>query len=210
MNKLYIGIGGISTCGKDLCGKIISNILQNKGYKLQRFAFADELKNDIDAFCKEKYKISAWTTNPEEKKIIRPILVAHGCIMRKIQPDYWIKRIEPLIDVNNCNVVILTDVRFTNEVKWLKYKEGWFIHIKKYTKESPDAGRTWQRIYKQPPNEEEKENDPQIQLLSDYKINWEDLGNNGTIKVNVDELVYNPYLNEEVLKSLEKCPTLHL
>lgn len=202
MNKFYIAIGGMATVGKDLCGKIIIDILQKKGYKPQRFALADELKSDIDSFCKEKYNISAWTTNLEEKKIIRQILVAHGCIMRAIQADYWIKRMEKSIDASNCNVVVCTDIRFTNEAKFIHYKEGWFIHIKKYIKETPDAGRTWVRIYQKAPNEEEKLNDPLIQPLSDYKIEWEDLSYNNTIKINSDELVQNSYLREEVMKSL--------
>ena len=83
MNDIkLIGVGGYARAGKDMFVKIASKILSDNGYKTKKFAFADELKHDLDPWLCEKYGISAWTTNDAEKALIRPILVAHGCAKR--------------------------------------------------------------------------------------------------------------------------------
>lgn len=209
MNKLYIGIGGYATSGKDLCGLIIKNLLEKSGRVPQRFALADELKLDIEEFLNNKCNTNPYTTDPEEKKRIRPFLVWYGCYQRIREPDYWIKQVEKTIDINPmADVIICTDIRFKNEAHWIHSKEGWLIHVSKYAKESPDAGRTWVRRYQNPPNEEEATNDPIVKGLANYKIEWEDLNADHKIKVNTEDLVNNMYLKEEVYKSLQACPFL--
>jgi hypothetical protein len=209
MNKLYIGISGFARSGKDLCGKIISNFLEVNGKIPLRVALADELKIDVEEFLNIKCNTSPYTDDTEEKTKIRPFLVWYGCYQRGRQPDYWIKQIEKTIDINpDFNVVVCTDIRFPNEAHWIHSKGGWLIHLSKYVKLSPDGGKTWQRKYQEPPNEEEAKNDPVVKGMADFKINWEDLSNSGQVKINMDDLVNNPYLKEEVFKSLKSYPQL--
>lgn len=209
MSKLYIGISGLAFSGKDLCGKIIINYLTNLGMSPQRFALADELKVDVEEFLNVKCHTSPYTDDVNEKSKIRNFLVWYGCYQRGVKPDYWIKKIEKSIELDSqCDAVIVPDIRFPNEAHWIHSKEGWLIHLSKYTKESPDGGRTWKRIYQKPPNIEEETNDPIVKRLSDFCINWEDMSNNGSIKVNPNDLVNNIYLKEEALKSIQACPGL--
>lgn len=208
-SKIYLGISGFARSGKDLYGKIVCNTLKEWGFIPQRFAMADELKIDVEEFLKVKCNSSPYTDDSEEKTKIRPLLVWYGCYQRQRVPDYWIKKVEKSIELNTqCNVVVCTDIRFKNEADWIHSKNGWLIHVSKYTKESPDAGRTWVRKYQIAPNEEEAKNDPIVKDLSDYKVSWEDLSNNGSIKINTETLVDNIYLKEEVKRSLQSCPAL--
>lgn len=209
MNKLYIGIAGYARSGKDLCGKITQNILAQHEFTPQRFALADELKVDVEEFLTTKCNISPYTEDPKEKERIRTFLVWYGCYQRFRQPDYWIKQIEKSVEINPwVDVVVCTDIRFKNEADWIHSKDGWLIHLTKYTKESPDAGKTWVRNYQKAPNEEETKNDPIVKGLADYKIVWEDLSVNESVKISTEELVNNMYLREEVFKSLKACPYL--
>lgn len=209
MNKLYIGVSGLARSGKDLCGKIAMNYLKKYGRSPLRVALADELKMEAEEFLNIVCDTTPYTEDSEEKTRIRPFLVWLGCYKRIKQPDYWIQQAEKTIHLNNVfDSFVITDIRFENEAHWIHSKGGFLIHVKKYTKESPDGGRTWNRIYQKPPNTEEETNDPLVQKLADYHIEWEDLSNNGNIKISVDELVYNTYLKEEVYKCLQVCPGL--
>lgn len=212
MNKLYIGISGFARTGKDLCGRIIQDLLNRNGLVSQRFALADELKMDVEEFLKVKCNVSPYIDDSEVKAKIRPFLVWYGCYQRNRQPDYWIKQVEKNIEMNSMNspinVVVCTDIRFKNEADWIHSKDGWLIHLTKFTKESNDGGKTWQRVFQQAPNEEELKNDPLVKNISDHQIVWEDLCNGGKVKVTTEELSSNMYLREEVYKSLVKCPRL--
>lgn len=105
-------------------------------------AFADALKDDLDDWLKEKYGISSWTDDTNEKKIIRPFLVAHGCGKRiQTQGKYWVDKIdeqiknESWIHINDPkHVIFISDVRFPNEASWIHEKlGGWLVHLKKYS-----------------------------------------------------------------------------
>ncbi len=209
MNKLYIGVGGFARSGKDLCGKIISNYLIKHNKTPRRFALADELKIDVKDFLEEKCKVSPHTNDTSIKSKIRPFLVWYGCYQRENKLDYWINKVEDSINRNTtCDVAILTDIRFPNEVDWLHSKGGWLIHLSKYNKHSLDGGRTWNRSYQVAPNDEEKVNDPIVKLKADHCIEWEDLSCNGANTIDLDDLANNVYLKEQVMSSLKLCPGL--
>ena len=182
-----------------------------------------------DDWLIEKYGISAWTDNTEEKKIIRSFLVAHGCGKRiQTQGKYWINKIDnkiqlfidttpyPSNTIKN-NVIFISDVRFPNETNWLHEKwGGWLVHLKKYSvgKERFVHGGDWKDVkyYDKAPNAEEAENDPICENNADYRIELETViareqRVNG-IKITTDDLIDNTYLNEEIKLCLTKCPFL--
>ena len=133
---IVIGVGGFARSGKDTFVKIAKKILKESGYSPIKLAFADAVKEDMDAFLKENYNISAWTDDTEEKKIIRPFLVSHGCGKRlQTEGKYWIDKVNQEIERIHCeDVVFVSDCRFPNEVDWIHEKwGGWFVHLKKYT-----------------------------------------------------------------------------
>ena len=197
---IIIGIGGLARSGKDIFVKIAKKILKENGYSCIKLAFADALKEEIDPFLREQYNISAWTDDNQEKQLIRPYLVAHGCGKRIISNGrYWVDKIDQAIESIHFNedVIFISDCRFPNEADWLHEKwGGWLVHLKKYSvrmdvdhgKLSPNESQFYSdypnlatnnipkkeiKIYDQAPNAEEASNDPLCEQKSDYRLELE-------------------------------------
>jgi hypothetical protein len=129
-------------------------------------SFASALKQDLDLFLKEKLNISAFTENSSEKEIIRPMLVCWGTnTCRKLDPDHWIKKVEKrvLSSLESKIVVIIPDVRYENEAKWIQSNGGFVIHLS--------------RMGIEPANFEEKVNDPIVKKLANTHIQWKTFSN---------------------------------
>ena len=212
---IVIGVSGMARAGKDTFVKIARKILKENGYTSIKLAFADELKEEIDPFLKEYYGISAWTDITEEKNFIRPLLVAHGC-QKRLQTNgtYWIDKINGEVDIIHCeDVVFISDCRFPNEVDWVHDKRGgWFVHLKKYSVLNTIDGV--RKVYDLAPNDEEATNDPICEKKADYCLEMENAIEREQrlkgIKITVDSLVDNTYLNEEIKKCLNQCPFLSI
>lgn len=116
---MIIGLCGYAQAGKDTSCKLMG---------FRRMAFADALKRDVAQFCAVNYGIDVWDATDDEKKIIRPILVAHGEVMRNIKPDHWLDILLPKSFVTNEDVAI-TDVRYLNEAKRICALGGYIFHI---------------------------------------------------------------------------------
>jgi hypothetical protein len=224
---IVIGVGGFARSGKDTFVKIAKKILKENGYTSIKVAFADAVKEDMDTFLKENYNISAWTDDTEDKNIIRPFLVAHGC-GKRLQTDgkYWIDKVNEEIERIHCeDVVFVSDCRFPNEVDWIHEKlGGWFVHVKKYSIRNNalelnalgvDVSKSeFVKYFDKAPNEEEAKNDPLCEQKADYKLEMENAIEREQrlkgIKITVDSLVDNSYLNNEIKLCLLKCPFLTL
>ena len=158
-----IGLGGVARVGKDtFCNEIISEFKKH-GINATRLAFADQLKKDLEKFLLDKAGVNVYTDDDCQKKIIRPLLVEYGKLMRQISAGkYWIDKLRPLIDLNiSKNITsIITDVRYPNETEWINsLPQSLTVHMQR-------KGMT-------PANEEERRNDPLAQNLSDIILNWE-------------------------------------
>jgi len=211
---LVIGVAGYARAGKDTFVKVAAKILKQLGYTTSTHSFARGLKDDLDEWLKDKYGISAWTDNTEEKQLIRPFLVAHGCGKRiQTQGKYWIDKVDEQIrflasheyrDGNN-HICFVSDVRFLNEANWLHNSwSGWLVHLKKYK-----VDITGDRIYDSAPNDEEAKNDPLVLEQADARLELEEViareKARGNI-ITVDDLIDNSYLNEEIRLCLAKHP----
>jgi hypothetical protein len=220
-NPIIIGVGGMARSGKDTFVKIARKILKENGYSSIKLAFADALKEEIDPFLRENYSISAWTDIDEEKTIIRPFLVAHGCGKREqSNGTYWVNKINDAIDIIHFteDVVFISDCRFPNEVDWVHDKwGGWFVHLKKYTHVEGGYGLGegfTHKMFDMPPNEEESIQDPICESKADYKLELENaierekrLAGNTIV---AESLIDNTYLNNEIKLCLMKCPLLNI
>jgi len=171
MENKMIGLTGVARSGKDTFYSILKKYLEEKGVKSYRLAFADALKNELYDFTKNKFSIDLLNCTPENKEIVRPLMVAYGKC-RRMQTDgkYWTSTIQPevnkLIDKNI--VPIITDVRYIeykdDEYSWLKNHNGILIHI---TRKLDDGSVI------QPANIEEKSNDNKLKAVADYSVCWE-------------------------------------
>lgn len=170
-NFPLIGVGACAMVGKDTFYKLFSSILKGYGIECERVALADQLKVEVDQFCREKYGISAFTKNPKEKEIVRNLFVSHGCIMRTLtNGKYWTSLLQPIVDTykKEGKLVICTDIRFAefeyDEINWLKEKnQGIYIHINRFK----DDGSIFLPI-----NHEEKNNEKILENKADFRLNW--------------------------------------
>ncbi|NVM34339.1 MAG: hypothetical protein HWN81_02010 [Candidatus Lokiarchaeota archaeon] len=129
-DQKIIGICGNARSGKDTLANNIVEILKEQGIKSKVLSFANELKESVNGFLIEKTGISAFTEDEEQKKLIRPFLVCWGTdIMRSINDNIWIEK----LNNNLCSdcVNIITDVRFENEINWIKEMGGLSIFIER-------------------------------------------------------------------------------
>ena len=53
--------------------------------------------------------------------------------MRKKDPEYWIKKLQKTVDLNNNSGIIsvVCDIRFVNEASWLRNSGGVLAHLKR-------------------------------------------------------------------------------
>lgn len=170
--KLYaLGLCGSARCGKDSFYFIAKKYLSNLGYHPYRVSFADVLKQDVNEFLLEKTGINAFTEDAEEKELIRDFLVAYGTkLMRRIDENYWISKVEEAIHFPSrlntlpTSIPIFTDVRYLNELKWVREeRSGIIVHIT--------------RTGTLPANEEERKSDPLLHAHSDLHLEWGDFKN---------------------------------
>ena len=77
MNTI-IGISGVAGAGKDTFFNLLSQYAPCRKYSL-----ADELKKELNQWCRMHYGIDSQTCTREEKEIIRPLLVFHGALKRQ-------------------------------------------------------------------------------------------------------------------------------
>jgi len=164
-----VGLSGLARTGKDTFCQALIKEYRRRGVAAKRFALADELKLDLDPFLKEKFGISAFTKDEEEKGLIRDLLVAHGKIHRiRSEGTYWAKILDVKIKAAmQANIVpIVTDLRYMeyeyDEVDWFqKGVSGTLVHLRR---DNEDGSR------RLPPNIHEEKNDPVIESIADHKL----------------------------------------
>lgn len=169
--KLY-GVSGVARAGKDTFAESLVRIISDETESnCQIISFADALKSDIDSFLLDRVGISAFTQDTDEKIIIRPLLVAYGMTMRTLDSLYWVNKVATMIqhNIENNVVSLITDVRFPNEVDFIKnYTEDvCVIHLKRICPRGEIIP---------PANLEEKENDPVCANLSHVNLTWPTFG----------------------------------
>jgi len=184
-----VGLTGLARSGKDLlCTK-----LSERG-PVVRVALADELKKDARDFLILKYGIDVLHCSAQEKETVRPLLVAHGCAMRSISNgECWIKKVHQRVVENALRtLVVVTDIRFPNELAWLRRLGGVLVHVRRYSLIDCE------RWYTSPPNAEEAEHDPRMRESADFKLEWPTYDKD-SMKLNaeVDDVV--SYLNGRLI-----------
>ena len=168
-NVNLIGIAGVAGSGKDTFAEIIKKVFESNGFEVNCLSFAKKLKEEVAEVSKNMYGIDTTNCTREEKNLIRPLLLAHGAIMReKTKGQYWIDGIKDL--VSNEKINIITDVRFCeyecDEVDWIQSNNGIVVHITRFFEENGE------RIYISPDNEYEKRNNKILKNRANYSFSW--------------------------------------
>jgi hypothetical protein len=189
-NKNIIAIGGNARSGKDTLGKHLVSILAEYGIKAKTYSFADQLKKETDSFLKETLGISAFTEIDDEKNIIRPFLVFWGTeIRRKLDDLVWVNQVENSIRSNE--VAIITDLRFPNELKWVRDNDGQVLFVSRIDQQGEMI---------QPANEYESDNNSIIAADADNNFTWFTSSNEEILKSLANE-VLDSILTDERFES---------
>jgi len=128
-----IGFAGKAHAGKDIAGKYLVD-----KYYFKHYYFAKPLKegcnkmfNLSDEQIRNKEKvIEPWGRSPRELYQLLGTDVA-----RTIDPNVWIKNAEMFYKNAIGFSVVITDVRFANEAKWIRDKGGIVVYINRQQKE---------------------------------------------------------------------------
>ena len=191
-----IGLCGLARTGKDTLCQALINECATRGIRAKRYSIADELKKQLYPFIWQQYEIDIYNCTNEEKELVRPLMVDWGLIHRQrsegayltdilqgsIDADTYIQNMPmmPMMPMSACNITmpscdlpIITDVRYDqykkDEVYWVKERnQGALVHIKKIIGEDNNGNP----IYVEPPNEQERLNDPILQDEADYHVEW--------------------------------------
>lgn len=172
-DKKLVAFGGFARSGKSSFGDILQKTLLDSApnLKVEQFSFANSLRQELFHFINENFNIDAFTEDEEEKALIRPILIAYGNAKRaQSKNQYWIQKIHKKIEKSDCDVAIITDLRFAetedDELGWLLDQRGKLFHIKRYVQK----GKI--KVVQPAPNEFEKANDPKLEeaAFKKYKL----------------------------------------
>ena len=165
-----IGISGVARSGKDTFAKAAERFLTENGLKVKRYALARNLKGDLYHFVNENFGFDIYHPTEEQKKLIRPLMVAYGCAQREAtKGKYWFSLIDAEFLFDEPDIAIVTDIRFCeyeyDECHWIKEDGGKLIHITLIS-----DGR---QIL--PANVEEAVNNPRLISRADYNLRWESM-----------------------------------
>ena len=166
-----IGISGVAGSGKNTLAEIIIKFLERMDIPCQELSIANNLKKELSTISKELYGIDSYSCTREEKDVIRPFLVAHGEIKRRLsEGKHWTNLLSKDLDSEKVNII--TDVRYSeykdDEIDWLKNDaNGVLIHLSRYVKNNE------KRIYIKAMNPSEKRNDPCMREKSDFALSWD-------------------------------------
>tara|TARA_R100000742_G_C4270312_1_gene88980 strand:- start:40 stop:630 length:591 start_codon:yes stop_codon:yes gene_type:complete len=176
-----IALSGIAGSGKDLFCRLLLREISG-----QRIALADQLKEEVRPFIINRYSIDILNCSLEAKNKVRSFLVFHGGLKRfQSQGSHWTSIAQKKLD--NCkSTPVVTDVRYDeykdDEVDWVKQKnKGVLVHIRKYWE--TEGLFNMERHYFDPPNEDEKKNDPKLMSKADYCIEWPHIENATTKEI---------------------------
>ncbi len=180
-----IGISGVAGSGKNTLAEIIIKFLERMDIPCQELSIANNLKKELSTASKELYGIDSCSCSREEKDIIRPFLVAHGEIKRRLsEGKHWTNLLSRDLDSEKVNII--TDVRYSeyedDEIDWLKNDaNGVLIHLSRYVSQGsvlnyPPACKTLnnynERTYIKAMNPSEKRNDPIMRDKADFALSW--------------------------------------
>lgn len=194
MNHRVIGLSGVAGSGKDMFYSLLKKKLHPF---IQRFALADVLKEELQESIQKLYGIDILNCSRKEKDLVRPVLVAHGKVRRESSHGtYWTSiltnKIGEYLEKNPSGIACVTDVRYDvfqhDEISWLKdTMNGYLVHI---ALRVPDENG--KLVTLEPPNQDEKENDPRLIAKADYCVEWPKLISTDLQYPNWEEL--NPYV----------------
>lgn len=166
-----IGIGGVARSGKDTLAKCVEIAVAEKGGKAKIISLASPLKEKMRDFLLDNFDIDVFNCSDSEKALIRPLLVAYGKAKRELTSGsfFTILASKAILKAGEEGFthVVIPDIRYKSfnfdETDWLFSNNGVLLHVTRIK----DDGTVLE-----PPNEDEKENDPKVKEAANAWIKW--------------------------------------
>lgn len=126
-----VGFTGLAGTGKDTAGKAL---VKELGFK--RFAFADPLKNALNAML--DLKPGKWENREWKESVIEQLGYSPRHLAQTLgtewgrevlDPRFWVKVARFRADNSGARRVVFTDVRFDNEAEWIQQRGGLVVEI---------------------------------------------------------------------------------
>jgi hypothetical protein len=179
-----IGLSGHARAGKDsLCEALIKAFKQKHNIEAKRFSIAgDCIRKDLQPLILSKTGLCVHTHNDKEKKMLRPLFVEYGRLMRNTTKGrYFIEKLNANKGFMKNNISIITDIRYIeypkDEVWWLKDEvKGTLFYI--------------EREGLKPANDFELNNNKIIKGLADKIIHTSDYENLKDYKKEIQKIAY--------------------
>lgn len=135
MAKL-IAIAGNMGAGKDAWGVALKDHLEDAGKTVEHTAFADPIKKFAKKyFGWEGIKNDDKRNNEDDSRLIggRTLLQGIGLMLREeVAANFWVKQtMDFVVDHEDVDFIIITDCRFTNEARVVRFGRGELIYIKR-------------------------------------------------------------------------------
>lgn len=177
MKQKFLAITGVARSGKDSTFNIIRKLLPERS--IVHLAFASTLKRAAYQLLKENLNIDVFSCTPEEKELVRPILVELGVAARKKNPRHWIDKLQKMIEACcistnpylDDSIVCITDLRFDeqkgDEYDYVKNELGaTVIHVERLL---------LKEMALPPANEHEAINDIKLKQKADIRLSASNL-----------------------------------
>ena len=138
---LLIGLGAKARQGKDtVAHAMIAEALEYPVITAEVFSFAKELKLYCRAHHEELFAQYCMVKGravavPKDDPIYgyTDILQWYGTeVVRKQDPDHWIKEVDRHIQAHGPDVAIIADVRFPNEAEYVHERGGKLVEVIRY------------------------------------------------------------------------------
>ncbi len=153
-----MGIIGKKFNGKDTLAQMMLECFKDDfRYTPVLVAFGDAVKQELT----EQYNVNPYVFyDPELKEVFneqlgttpRKLMQYHGTEFRRAQdPDYWVKALDKNVKKLLARrgtelVVIATDLRFPNEVKWILSNDGKVIGVTRNLESNADQHKSESQI----------------------------------------------------------------
>lgn len=124
MQTELVGLTGFAGCGKDATFHALASECDGA----LRFAFADALKREV-AEVRECTVEELEASKGEPA--VRNLLQRWGMMRRQQREDYWVQQVAAQIKALRPRVAIITDVRFANEIDWLRRQGGVLARVER-------------------------------------------------------------------------------
>ena len=163
---LIVGVSGHLRCGKDVIASFLT-----KHYGFERHAFADTLKDEVEARFPRTLAAYLRRAFPDgsvdarrlvrvvKDEFARSLLQEYGTgVRRQDDPDYWVTTWAKKLMVIAPSRVVAPDVRFPNEAERIRHFGGYVVKVERpgqnpgavITHASEDFARTftdWDHVF---------------------------------------------------------------